>query len=399
MRLAIIIHHGGSAAGAEHALLQFLERSPESLEPVLFFLEDGAFAQAMRRRFGSVSIVPMSERVAAAQRSGLPLNAVADSLAVVWRLSKALRAAAPDMVLTNSMKAHIIGSLAAKLAGVPCVNYVHDIVAGPARTLLQTVSRLCAVERLTCSKAVAASLGIERTTAVYAPIETATFQQLPERSAARLALGLPDDGLPIVALVGRIARWKGQDRFIRIAADVLRTTPAHFVIVGSALFGCDPKYVSELTAAVAAAGLQQRVHFVPWQEDLRNVYGAIDLACNTSSREPFGRTSLEALAAGVPVVCFDDAGVCEIFVQHQGGTHVPAGDEVAFARVVRAYLTDPLLMANAQAAARIAAAPLDIANVYRFFADVLQRVGMSSSTAAVSDASKRATHATPSVPR
>jgi glycosyltransferase involved in cell wall biosynthesis len=393
------MHHGGLASGAEHALLQFLERSPESLEPVLFFLEDGAFAQTMRRRFSSVTIVPMSERVATAQRGRLPLNAVADTLAVVWRLSKALQAAAPDIVLTNSMKAHIIGSLAAKLAGLPCINYIHDIVAGPARTLLQTVSRLCAVERLTCSKAVAASLGIQRTTAVYAPIQTATFQQLPERSAARLALGLPDDGLPIVALVGRIARWKGQDRFIRIAADVLRTTQAHFVIVGSALFGCDASYVSELTAAVAAAGLQDRVHFVPWQEDLRIVYGAIDLACNTSTREPFGRTSLEALAAGLPVVCFDDAGVCEIFVQHQGGTHVPAGDEVAFAHVVRAYLTDPLRMEKAKDAARIAAAPLDIANVYGSFADVLHRVGMSSSTAAASDDSKPGAHAEPSVPR
>jgi glycosyltransferase involved in cell wall biosynthesis len=399
VRVAIVIHQGGLAAGAEHALLQFLERSPESLEPVLFFLEDGIFAQAMRKRFASVTIVPMSDRVAKAKRGGLPLNAVADSLNLVWRLSKAIRGASPDMVLTNSMKAHIIGSLAAKLAGLPCVNYVHDIVTGPARTLLQVVSRLCAVERLTCSRAVALSLGIARTTAVYAPIETATFRDLPARRDARLALGLPDDGLPVVALVGRIARWKGQDRFIRIAANVLRTTPAHFVIVGSPLFGCDEKYVPELVASIEAASLQQRVHFVPWQDDLRNVYAAIDLACNASSREPFGRTSLEALAAGVPVVCFDDAGICEIFTQHQGATHVPAGDEVAFAHAVRAYLADPQLMKNAQRAARAAAEPLDIANVYRSFADVLQRVGTSHSTPSGSSDSKRAAQATPSVPR
>jgi glycosyltransferase involved in cell wall biosynthesis len=370
---------GDVAAGAEHALLQFLIRLPETVEPLLFFFEDGAFAQAMRERFGAVTIVKMSARVAISKRGSLGLSAVADSVGLTRRLARALRAAAPDVVLTNSMKAHIIGSLAAKLAGLPCVNYVHDIVGGPARALLQLTSRACAVERLTCSNAVAESLGIARTTAVYAPIETATFRDLPERTAARTALGIPDDGLPVVALVGRIARWKGQDRFIRVAVDVMRDTKAHFVIVGSPLFGCDPQYVPELRAAVVGAGLSSRIHFVPWQDDMRNVYAAIDLACNCSTREPFGRTSLEALAAGVPVVCFDDAGVCEILATQHCGTYVPAGDEIAFARAVRAYLKYPQLMADARAAARVAADVLDIANVYRTFADVLERVGESGS--------------------
>jgi glycosyltransferase involved in cell wall biosynthesis len=276
------------------------------------------------------------------------------------------------------MKAHIVGSLAAKYAGLPCVNYVHDIVTGPARALLHVVSRVCAVERLTCSEAVSASLGIAHSTSVYAPIEIEAYRDLPERRAARAELGLPADDLPVVALVGRIARWKGQDRFIRLAAYVVRRTDAHFAIVGSPIFGCDADYVCELAAAVADAGLQHRVHFVPWQDDMRNVYGAIDLACNMSTREPFGRTSLEAFASSVPVVCFDDAGVCEIFGQHQGGTKVPAGDERAFADAVHAYLTDPQLMANARAAAPITAERLDITNVYRSFADVIQRVGKLS---------------------
>jgi glycosyltransferase involved in cell wall biosynthesis len=108
---------------------------------------------------------------------------------------------------------------------------------------------------------------------------------------------------------------------------------------------------------------------------MRNVYGSLDLACNCSTREPFGRTSLEALAAGIPIVCFDDAGVCEIFVQEEGGSHVPAGDEVAFADAVRSYLGNPALMASAKKAARIAAEPLDIANAVRAFTEVIQRVG------------------------
>jgi glycosyltransferase involved in cell wall biosynthesis len=380
MRLAIVTHQGSLAAGAEHALLQFLERLPAGVEPVFFFFEDGDFAQAMRTRFGSVTVVEMSGRVATAKRSALPLAAVTDGLGLVRRLSKALRSAAPDMVLTNSMKAHIVGSLAAKTLGIPCVNYIHDIVGGPARTLLTLVSRFCAAERLTCSKAVAANLNLPRTTTAYAAIDVAKFAELPSRRDARAALGLPDDGLPVVALVGRIARWKGQDRFLRVALNVILHTDAHFVIVGSPLFGCDSQYVDELEAAVVAAALQKRVHFVPWQENMRNVYAAIDLSCNCSIREPFGRTSLEALASGVPVVCFDDAGISEIFEQNHGGTHVPADDEEAFAAAVRRYLDEPQFLAKAKAEARSAAAPLDIANVFRTFADVITRVGNGRAT-------------------
>lgn len=376
MRLAIVNHLGDVGAGAEHALLQYLVRLPAHVEPRFFFFEDGAFAQSMRERFGAVTIVPMSPRVAAVKRSALPIHALADSIWLTLRLRAKLSEARPDMVLTNTMKAHIIGSLAAKLAGLPCVNYIHDIVNGPALEMLRTVSRTCAVERVTCSQTAAVNLRLPRTTPVYAPIETALFRELPERRAARSALGLPADDLPVVAVVGRIARWKGQDRFIRIAIDVLRDTPAHFAIVGSPIFGCDADYVSELMAAAVAAGCSHRIHFVPWQADMRNVYAAIDVACNTSTREPFGRTSLEALASGVPVVCFDDAGICEIFAGEPAGTPVPAGDERAFARAVRSYLVDEQFAARAKERARFIAEPLDIANAYRAFADVIERVGM-----------------------
>ena len=155
---------------------------------------------------------------------------------------------------------------------------------------------------------------------------------------------------------------------------MLRDTDAHFAIVGSPIFGCDPDYVPELTATVARAGLEQRIHFVPWQTDMPTVFGALDLACSCSTREPFGRTSLEALAGGIPVIAFDDAGVCEIFADGQGGTHVTAGDEIAFARAVRMYLRDPALAANAKIAAQVAAQRCDINTIHRSFTNAVLRV-------------------------
>jgi glycosyltransferase involved in cell wall biosynthesis len=402
VRLAIVNHLGNVGAGAEHALLQFLVRLPDTIEPMFFFFEDGEFAQSMRERFGSVTIVPMPKRVATVERGRLSTAAIPQGAALAWRLAWALRAAAPDLVLTNSMKAHVIGSLAAKLVGLRCINYVHDLVTGPALALLRTISRTCAVERLTCSKAVAESLALPRTTPVYAPIDTRAYRDLPQRKLARAAMGLPDDGLAVVALVGRIARWKGQDRFIRIAADVLRDTDAHFIIVGSPLFGCDPRFEPELAAAVAGFGLQHRIHFVPWQEDMRTVYGAADLVCNCSTSEPFGRTALEGLAAGIPIVCFDDAGVCEILDQQpgaQGGICVPAGDEIEFARAVRSYLRDAQLSHTAGRMAQICAQRCDIENVYKTFIDILVRVGRAPAMSHSQEESRALSPLPSSIPR
>jgi glycosyltransferase involved in cell wall biosynthesis len=374
MRLAIVSQQGGKASGAEHALMHFLQHLPEDVERTWYFLSDGEFADSIRRRSEAVTIVQMSDRVASAERGGLPLSAARDSVAVIWRLANLLRRARPDVVLSNSMKAHLIGSIAAKVAGIPCLNYIHDIVQNASLALLRTISGLCAAERLTCSKAVKTHLALPGTSVVYAAIDVASFAELPDRRQSRTILGLPDDDLPVVAMVGRIARWKGQDRFIHIANEVLKQTDAHFCIVGSPIFGCDSAYVDALGLAVAERHLDERMHFVPWQEDMRAVYAAIDVACNCSVREPFGRTSLEALASGVPVVCFDDAGVCEIFEQHGGATHVPAGDDESFAAAVCTYLADPELRERAGVQARRAANSLDAQHAFQVFAAAIARV-------------------------
>jgi glycosyltransferase involved in cell wall biosynthesis len=104
------------------------------------------------------------------------------------------------------------------------------------------------------------------------------------------------------------------------------------------------------------------------------VYAAIDLACNCSEREPFGRTTLEAMASGVPVVCFDDAGVCEIFEQNRGGVRVPAGDEGAFATAIAGYLGASVEREMAGEDARRSAKKTDVAHAYQYFIAALERV-------------------------
>jgi glycosyltransferase involved in cell wall biosynthesis len=374
MRLAIINHHGGEPAGAEHALMLFIAHLPSDITPVFFILEEGEFTDSVRRQYSDVTVVPISPRVAAATRTRLRPNAIFDAIALAARLADKLRHAHVDAVLTNSMKAHIVGSLAARAARLPCVNFVHDLPDGLARWLIRQASKRFARERLTCSSAVAKNLNLPRTTVVYTPLDTARYRALLPTMEARGALGLPTDELPVMGIIGRVAPWKGQDRFIRIAAQVRRKIDARFVIVGSAAFGGDPAYVRELDRLVELNGLHDRVHFVPRQDDPVIAYSAIDISCNCSTREPFARTTIEAMACGKPVVCFSDHGICEVFGPENGVMGIPVGDEAGFAARLIALCSDPETRAARGAAARHAAERFDIGRLSEVFAETIYRV-------------------------
>jgi glycosyltransferase involved in cell wall biosynthesis len=373
IRLAVVNHHGGTPGGGEISLLLQLEALPPDIEPHIFLLEDGEFADLLRSRFRSVKIVPMSGSMARSSRSKPKLKGMLATPAFALRLANHLRLAEPDVVLTNSMKAHVVGSLAAKSLGLPCINNIRDIPTGFAQFVTRAVSRACSVERMTCSKAAADSLGLPQTTVLYSPIDLSKYAALPPRSEARARLGIPDDGLPVVSLVGRIARWKGQDRFLRSAALVRREIDAHFVVAGSPIFGNDADFFPQLQALVAEQKAEARVHFIPWQDDPRDVYAASDLSCNCSAREPFGRTIIEAMACGVPVIAFADAGACEAFIDGESGAKVPVGDETAYAAAILGFLRDPARLQSAREAAARDAAGFEITHLAKVFRAVVYR--------------------------
>jgi glycosyltransferase involved in cell wall biosynthesis len=87
----------------------------------------------------------------------------------------------------------------------------------------------------------------------------------------------------------------------------------HGLIVG----GEDPRrrtYAEEVRRQVADLGLQQHVTFTGHRSDIREIYAASDLVVSLSANPPeaFGRTTLEALCIGTPVVGYAHAGIGEI---------------------------------------------------------------------------------------
>lgn len=132
-------------------------------------------------------------------------------------------------------------------------------------------------------------------------------------------------GRVVVTLAGRLTRLKGHEDFIEIISRLSgEGLPVHGLVVGGDM-GKRRRYAASLKAAVARRGLP--VTFAGRRSDLRDIFATTDVVVSLSRKpESFGRTVLEALALGVPVVGYDHGGVGEILEACFPQGAVPPGD-------------------------------------------------------------------------
>lgn len=118
------------------------------------------------------------------------------------------------------------------------------------------------------------------------------------RSSARAALELPDDG-PLVVFVGRIQPLKAPDIALRAVAalDGVR------LVVAGGPSGSGLASPHGLVDLARELGVSDRVTFLPPQSrpDLANLFRAADLVLVPSYSESFGLVAIEAQACGTPV--------------------------------------------------------------------------------------------------
>ncbi len=154
----------------------------------------------------------------------------------------------------------------------------------------------------------------------------------------------------IVLMPGRLSRWKGQIEFIRMIGQLVSQGVAcHGLIVGSPNPGKE-EYLTELQEMVASAQLQEHITFLGYSDQMANLYAISSAVCNLSQHaEPFGRTVIEALAIGTPVVSYDYGGPAESLSNSYPDGLVPVGDQQALcSAVARCLASRPTISLDPQ---------------------------------------------------
>ncbi|MDX1915762.1 MAG: glycosyltransferase family 4 protein [Methylophilus sp.] len=119
-------------------------------------------------------------------------------------------------------------------------------------------------------------------------------------------------GKRLLTIPARLTRWKGQEDFIAMMAKLVESgLDVHGLIVGEAQAG-KQDFLSDLQSQVQSLGLEKHITFIGHRSDVREVM-AISHIVYSLAKEPeaFGRTTLEALSMGVPVIGYDHGGVSE----------------------------------------------------------------------------------------
>jgi glycosyltransferase involved in cell wall biosynthesis len=169
----------------------------------------------------------------------------------------------------------------------------------------------------------------ERIETLYNRIDVDAVQaELLDRASARDALGLPEDAW-VAGNVGRLHPDKDQATLIRGFALALPQLPPDglLAIMGSG------KLEASLQALATELGIAMRVCFLGQVPQGRRYFRAFDVFVLTSDHEPFGMVLLEAMAAGVPLICSDCGGGREVI--DGVGCLFPLGNTEALATLLK----------------------------------------------------------------
>ncbi|MCM6772174.1 glycosyltransferase [Nocardia sp. CDC159] len=373
-RKAVFLTHTAAPSGAELATLRLVSALRTRLDPVLVYTADGPMVARTRARGIETRVLrndfdSRAMTIAKADPRRLLTGALA-LLRVGWTLGAMVRELKGEVVIAQSTKALLMGAVAARRARVPLIWQVHDRIAADyfgrrLAPLIRTLGWLLAHGYLANSHTTLATLHTWRRPAAVAYPGLEPRPALPPRPAQRP----PAD--TVVAVVGRLAPWKGQDLFLRAVA-ATKTVPRQILLIGGTFFDEQP-YRAELERLAAELALP--VTCTGHVDDPEHRLREVDILVHCSVLpEPFGQVVVEGMRAGCAVVATAPGGPAEIVEPGHSGLLVPAGDRAALTAALDTLIQSPELRTELADAAQLRAHHFDITETARTVAELLDSV-------------------------
>ena len=202
------------------------------------------------------------------------------------------------------------------------------------------------------------------------PIRVDIFRPLTNRQELKKKYGI---GERAVVLFGRVAVEKNLDFAVDIFKALVAKTEAQLVVIG------DGPYRKELEVKIVSAGLKEKTVFlgVLREESLVEALNATEVCLVTSTSEIQPMTTLQAMAAQLPVVGAHAGGIPECIVDGDTGYLVDPKNKDGYVEKLLQLLDDQLLRENFGTAARKVVAGYSPEKIAEKFLAVYQKAGAS----------------------
>lgn len=331
---------GGEFGGAEQHILNLVSTFPaEEVEVAVVCFYDALFASELRKAGIQVLTLDQFGRF---------------DLRLLRALRKTFQDFQPTIIHTHGIKANFFSRLASRALGIPLVTTVHSslrydyagALAYAIVSLMERGTRLWNRHYIAISEAIAEILrsqGVpaKQISVIYNGTDLTPYRQTQLRESDRDRLrkewNIPDDAF----LFGTVARFvpvKGLPYLIDAFAQLLAesdedlTHAPYLVMVGD---GSDRPLLED---KVRELGLESRVRFAGFRQDIPACLHACDGFVHSSIYEGLGYTIIEAMASEVPVVASHVGGVKEFVFHDQTGLIVQPGDVQGLTREMKRLL-------------------------------------------------------------
>lgn len=307
---------------------------------------DGVLGKYLRERQIPFAAAPPSRILSPAHRSPQQnyFATAASYVASLPRLVSFLRSHNVQVVHTNDGQMHATWSLAARLAGARLLWHHRG---DPTARAANIMAPFLANQIVTVSKFARPSRPIlpieKRVTVLHSPFDHP--DQLPDRTACRRTLsdelGLPES-TRFVGYFGSLIDRKRPVRFVEIIAAFARRYPdiqLHGLLFGKSEPGAEPLDRAVIERANELR-VSDKVHLMGFRAPVAPLMCGVDALLVPAVNEPFGRTLIEAMLLGTPVVATNHGGNPEAIVDGQNGYLVKPEDPEAFVEPIHRLLTD-----------------------------------------------------------
>jgi len=355
-RRILFLAHSASRGGAEFCLdttLRHLDRGRYRFSAV--FGWEGPMAESARRMGARVEVLPLAWWMCYEPSLWQYKNLLLGGPGRIGRLVAMIRRRGIDLVYTNTAVV-FEGAIAARLAGVPHVWHVHEVLTpqhmrpralplGLIRPLIGRLSDRVIFESDAARRVCRRVMPPGKATRVYNSARFDGRAVSQDRCETRRRLGIGDDRC-VVAWIGRFSERKNPLMLLRAAPLMEHLERTCFLLVGEGPLG------RTVQKTIDGLGLRDRCRMVPFQDDPRPILQACDLLVLTSREESFGLVLVEAGAFGKPTVATRTQGPAEIIDDGRSGFLVRQDDLRGLAARLDRLVADPDQRRRMGAAAR-----------------------------------------------
>jgi len=258
-----------------------------------------------------------------------------------------------DIVHSYLFSENILGTIAAKMAGVKVmITSRRDtglLVQGDWEHILAYRSTNRWVDKIVCVSEAVMKVALAKEKAepgklvvIYNGVDIDRFSHQPSAISHQLRqnLGIKDDE-SVVGMIANFSWVKGHKDVIDVARIVLKEVPnTKFIFIG------EGPLKGSCQASAVRHQLEDKTLFLGSRQDISELLSIMDISLNASYSEGMSNTILESMAAGVPVVATAVDGNLETVSDNETGFLVPPKNAATMALAIMKILRDSALRKN-----------------------------------------------------